>query len=334
MRKPIKIICFVLCLSLGMVLIFGCGQSSAPEESNAGSDAKTPVRIAVLKGPTGMGMAWLMEQMEQGQTSNEYTFTIEGAPDAVTSKLVTGELDMAGIPTNMAALLYQKTSGEIQVLVVNTLGVLYIVEKGNEVTDLSQLEGKTLVSAGQGTTAEYVLSYVLEQNGLTPGKNLTVDYVTEHSEAVTLTKTGKYDYAVLPEPFVTSLLSAEDSFRIVADLTEEWNQTGAGLLSMGAIAVRKDFAENHPEAIANFLKEYEQSVSFTNENIEESARLIEKYDIMPMNIALKAIPNAHIVFATGEEMKTSLNNFYQILFAANPKSIGGQIPDDNFYLMP
>lgn len=290
---------------------------------------KPAVRIAVLKGPTGMGAAKLMADNDAGLTENAYAFTLAGAADVVTSQLITGELDMAALPTNAIALLSQKTGGAVQAAAVNTLGVLYILQRGDAVKTLSDLSGKTLLSSGQGSTAEATINYLLENAGV----KADVEYVSEHSEVVAkATAEGSaYDLVLLPEPFVTMLQMQCKDFTVALNLTSEWEAAGAGILPMGGIAVRREFAEKNPAAVEAFLKEYAASVAYVNENVEEAAALIEQYDILKAPVARQAIPRANMVCLTGFAMRAALESFYAVLEGFNPKLIGGAMPEDGFY---
>ena len=296
--------------------------------SCAGAE-KAAVNVAFLKGPTGMGAAKLMVDADAGTTQNAYSFTLVGAADVVTGQLVSGELDMAALPTNAIAALYQKTEGGVQALAVNTLGVLYVLERGESVQALSDLDGKTILSSGQGSTAEAVLNYLLAAAGVTAN----VEYVSEHSEVVAkaTAENSEYDVVLLPEPFVTMMGMQAPDFRVALNLTEEWNRQGAGLLPMGGIAVRREFAEENPEAVAAFLEEYAASVEWVNANAEEAATLIEQYDIMKAAVAKNAIPRANMVCLTGDAMRMVLENFYGVLEGFNVKLIGGAAPGEDFY---
>lgn len=296
--------------------------------SCAGAE-KAAVNVAFLKGPTGMGAAKLMADADAGTTQNAYSFTLVGAADVVTGQLVSGELDMAALPTNAIAALYQKTEGGVQALAVNTLGVLYVLERGESVQALSDLDGKTILSSGQGSTAEAVLNYLLAAADVTAN----VEYVSEHSEVVAkaTAENSEYDVVLLPEPFVTMMGMQAPDFRVALNLTEEWNRQGAGLLPMGGIAVRREFAEENPEAVAAFLEEYAASVEWVNANAEEAATLIEQYDIMKAAVAKNAIPRANMVCLTGDAMRMVLENFYGVLEGFNVKLIGGAAPGEDFY---
>ena len=283
--------------------------------------------IGVLKGPTGMGAAWLMDQNEQGLTLNTYDFTVAGAADELTGQLIQGGLDIAALPTNAISSLYNKTEGKIVVLGVNTMGVLYILENGDSIFDITDLEGKTILASGKGSTAESVLNYLLAENQV----NAEIYWATEHTEAATLALTGEYDIVMLPEPFVTNVMSKSENFRVALDLSEEWNVLTGEVLTMGGIAVRKEFLEQNPEAVAEFIKDYGMSIDFTNSDPAAAGLLIEKYGIAAAAVAESAIPRCNIVWLTGDDYKTVLKNFLGVLFEANPASIGGKMPEEDFY---
>lgn len=306
-------------ITLLLVALLSLGQAALAEET-------APLNIAVLKGPTGMGAAPLMHQSDAGETEGDYAFTIEGAPDAVTAKLITGELDMAALPTNTIALLNQRTEGGVQIVAVNTLGVLYVLEKGDGVSAPGDLTGKSIVTAGQGTTVEAVANYLFDDS-------VTVDYVSEHAEAIAQAVAGQYDLVLLPEPFVTSLLAQDAGFRIAIDLTAAWMDAANTVLPMGGIAIRSEVAADH-ERINLFLEEYAASVAYANENPAETAEWIEGYDIMQATVAEQAIPRANMVCLTGADMRDALLGFFSVLETENPELIGGQLPDVTFYYAP
>ncbi len=312
----------ILSVILAAVFVLALFSCKAPE--------KLEVNVAMLKGPTGMGAAYLMSKNEEGKADNKYTFTLESAPDAVVAGIVKGEFDIAAVPTNLAATLYARDGVDVVAAAINTLGVLYIVENGNTVNSVSDLAGKKVVMSGQGTAADAVLTRLIAAKVADPS-SVTVDYVSEHSEAVTQAVSGAYDIAVLPEPFVTTILSKSDKFRVAVNLTTEWEGAGYGTLCMGGIIASKKFATEHPDALDRFLKEYKESVDYVNANVKEAAALIEKYDIAKAAVAEKAIPNCNIVCITGADMKTKLNGFFEQLNAFNPKLIGGKIPGDYLY---
>lgn len=321
-----KILALVLALS--MLLAFtSCTGTKTPDTTTTetASVEKTDINIAVLKGPTGMGAAYLMNKNADGTSANNYNFSIESTPDAITGQLVSGDLDMAAVPTNLACVIENKGAVDIKIIAVNTLGVLYVLEKGDTVNSISDLNGKKIIASGQGSTAEAIISKLLGDSGA------DITYASEHAEAVTLAASGDYDICILPEPFVTTLLSKDIGYRIALNLTELWKAADLGELPMGGIVVRTAFLNEHPDAVKSFLTEYKESVDYTNNNIDEASAIIEEYGIMTADIAKAAIPNCNIVCLTGTDMVSALSSFYTVLNNFNASLIGGQIPADTIY---
>lgn len=290
------------------------------------------VRVATLKGPTGMGMARLMSQNENLTSINPYEFTIVNSPDEIVGLISSGSVDVAAIPTNLAATLYNKTNGKIQVAAINTLGVLHIVSDNDEVKSIADLNGKTLHATGQGSVPEFALNYLLEANQV---KEIKIEWHADHAELTTLMAAGKVSLGMLPEPNVTTAISKNNKLKAVVDLSAEWHKKQPNSeLAMGCIVISKDFADHNSDILQNFLSEYSQSIAFTNDSPADAAVFIEKYGIVPSaEIAESAIKRANIVFINDAKMKTILSDFYQILFDAEPKSVGGKLPDDAFYFV-
>ena len=302
--------------------------AAAQEEAASPETAAEGLRVAGLKGPTTMGLVNLMESDDGAN----YTFSMYGSADEFVSKLVTGELDAAAVPANLAATLYQKTQGQVEVACVNTLGVLYIVENGDTVQSVADLKGQTIVTTGKGTTPEYVLRYVLSQNGLDPDADVNIVYWSEATEALSQVQAGQATIAMLPQPFVTTALSQVEGLRVALDMNEEWQNVAGSQLVTGVLVVRKDAVEADPDAFEEFLNGYAASVEAANTDLEGTAALCESYGIVPKAaLAQKALPECNIVFERGEQMKTDLVNYFQVLYDADPSSVGGAMPADDFY---
>lgn len=299
--------------------------------------AETQVNVTALKGPTAMGMVKLMDEAESGAVDgNAYAFTVAAAIDEVTPKIVKGETDIAAVPANLASVLYQNTQGEVQVLAVNTLGVIYIVESGDSVKSVEDLCGKTIYASGKGATPEYALNYILSENGIDPAKDVTIEWKSEHAECLAALLAEKNAIAMLPQPFVTTAQMKNDQIQVRLDLTAEWDaiQQGADAPSQlitGVLVVRRQFAQENPEAVEAFLKSYAESVEYVNANVEEAAQLVGKYEIVPAAVAQKAIPACNIVCITGADMQQKLSGYLNVLFEQNPKAVGGALPADDFY---
>jgi len=240
---------------------------------------------------------------------------------------------MAAIPANLAATLYQKTEGGIQAVAVNTLGVLYVVEKGGDtIQSMADLAGRTILSTGKGTTPEYVLRYLLNANGIDPDKDVTIEYYSEATEVTAQMANTEDAIAVLPQPYVTAAGLQDDTLRVALDLTEEWNKVADTQLITGVTVVRKEYAEEHPDVVAAFLTDYAKSVEAANTDLDGTAALCEEQGVVAKAaIAKKALPNCNIVCLTGDELKTNASAYLQVLFDADPKAVGGAMPGDDFY---
>ena len=309
-------------------MVLGAGSNVLAEDS---------ATVMALKGPTAMGMVSLMNQADQGEITDEnYNFQIVASPDEVTPAIAQGTADIAAVPANLASVLYQKTDGGVQVLTINTLGVLYLVENGNQIQNISDLKGKTIYASGKGATPEYALNYILKENGLTPGEDVQIEWKSEHTECVAALAEHEDAIALLPQPFVTTAQSKNDSLRVALDLTEEWDNIqkengGNSSLVTGVTVVRTEFAQEHPEIVEDFMERYQKSVTFVNDHAEEAAKMIGNYDIIPEEVAKKALPECNIVYIDGAEMKEKLSGYLEVLKQENPQAVGGTLPTDEFY---
>lgn len=291
---------------------------------------KMEIPVATLKGPQGISLAPLFSKSAEGRTHHTYQPQILDAPDQVVAKLMSGEVTIASIPANLAAIVNKKSKGAFQVLAVNNLGVLYILENGNEIQSFEDLEGKTIHATGQGASPEYLLDYLKQSAGL---KDLTVEFLPEHAAIAAAMASGEVKLGMVPEPFVTTVLAKNPDVRVALDLTKEWHdRTGGSKLPMGVIVVKKDFAETHKQEVLAFLEEYAKSVKFATEKVEETAKIVVSYGILPNEkIAVNAIPRCNMVMLPIWEVRDSLDMLLKTFHEKNPKSIGGEMPDEGFY---
>lgn len=340
-----KYIALFLVLVTALSLMAGCAKEETPEQPQEPSAPEAPstpadpapqeqpvtVRLAGLKGPTTIGMVKLLDDAENKLTKQEYSFQMAAAADQVAPLLLKGELDILSAPANLAAKLYNNSKGAVKMLAVNTLGVVYIVDTDGSVSDIKSLKGKTIYATGKNTTPEYALRYLLQQHGLNPDADVTLEFKNEPTEVVAqLKKSG--GVAMLPQPFVTVAQGQVQGLRIALDLTAEWDALGGdSRLVTACLMVRSKFAEEYPNAVATFLGEYADSTKYVNENTAEAAKLVEKFDIVKAAVAEKAIPKCNIVCITGADMKTIASGYLQTLFDANATAIGDAMPGDDFY---
>ena len=320
--KKILAVLLVLCLS---VMLFACGRTEGEDVT---------VRVVTLQGPTGMGMVQLMTSDEAGTSANDYEFTLASSPEEAQAAIA--NVDIAALPVNLAAALYNRGE-DISFAAINTLGVLSILENGNTIESIEDLRGKTIYATGQGSTPEYILNYLLEKNGIDPETDITIEYLTEHTELATRLASGDAAIGLLPEPNVTVALTSaaangNTDLRIALDVTEEWAKLGEGELVQGCIVVSNEFKTEHPEQFEAFMEEYKASVNYVNTDIEAAAADIAEVGIVPRaNIAQNAIPNCNICCLDGEEGIAYMEAMLTVLYEANPSSVGGKMPDDAFY---
>ncbi len=346
----------LLAMILILMLVFvGCASTEDPpvvEDPNQGTEQggteetpptddgqdevvetpRTAFNIASLKGPTTMGLVNLMSDMEAGETRHDYNVTMYGKADEITGLIATGAVDVALIPSNLAATLYQKPEVNIQVAGINTLGVLYVVDTGDSINTIQDLVGKTVYTTGKGTTPEYSLNYVLSNNGIDPATDLTIEFKSEAAE-VAASLTGPDMVAMLPQPFVSTVLASNENARIALDLTEEWEAvaTDGSTIVTGVVVVNTDFLAENKAAFDEFMEDYTASVDMTVTDPDGTAALIGGYDIVPEPIAKVALPYCNITMITGAEMQEKLEGYLNALHEQNPAAVGGAMPDEAFY---
>ncbi len=296
------------------VMLFAVGCAAAPAE---------PVIIAALKGPTGMGISYMMED------TAKYNVELQDAPDVVVGKFVSGEIDIAAVPLNLAAVLYNKTEGNVVLLNLDTLGVLYIVENGETIKSMADLAGKTIYASGEGATPQYVLDYLLAANGLTD--QVKVEYVGEHTALAAMVASGEAQVALLPEPFVSAVTVKNPALRVALDLNTAWEAASGTKLVMGVYIASRTFYNEHPDQVKAFLADYAASVEKVNTSADAAQKIADLGIVGSAAIAEQAIPRSYIVSITGEEAKTAASAVLNVLFTANPKSVGGKLPGDDLY---
>lgn len=325
MKKKLAVFLAALLVATGLT---ACGQ-----KEEVSSEPAVTAKVAALKGPTSMGMVKMMADQKDAKEKN-YEFTIGSSPDEIAPKFLKGEFDIVALPSNLASILYNKSQGKVQVLAINTLGILYLMENGDSVKSIEDLKGKTVYSSGKGAVPEYAFNYILKANGLNPDTDLRIEYKSEHTEALAALLNDKSGLAVLPQPFATVASLKNKDLRTALDLSKEWDKASKNAKSTmitGVVVVNKDFAAKYPEKIKKFMADYKASIDYTNTNVDDAAKLIEENNIVPAAVAKKAIPQCNITYIDGSDMKDKLSGYLQVLFEANPKSIGGKMPADDFY---
>lgn len=304
-------------------------ETTAAEVLTIGEATDDVLKVGSLKGPTTMGLVNLMSEVESGEKSG-YSFEMQSQPDVIMSELVAGKLDVALLPANVAAVAYNKTNHGVTAIDVNTLGVLYCVTGDESVQSVKDLAGKTVLSTGQGASPEYVMNYLLEKNGVT---DCDIQYKSEATEIAAFLKEDPMQIAILPQPFVTVATAQNDQLKVAFSLTDEWQKVSPdSKLLTGVTVVRNEVLENRAAEVDQFLADHQASTEKATREVDATAELVAKYGIIAKApVAKKALPNCNIVAITGDEMKSDLSGYLQVLFDANPKSVGGAMPADDFY---
>ena len=298
---------------------------------------KTDVNVFVLTGPTGIGAVNMWDKAEQGEGLENYHFTAVAAPTEIVAKISGGEADIAAVSTNLASTLYHKTNGGVVILAVNTLGVLNVLDNtGAEIGSMADLKGRHIVTTGQGANPEYIINYLLRESGLDPEKDVSIEFKADGSELVTVWATDPEAAIIAPQPVATAIKGKYEGSALALSLTDEWEKVSPDSeLMMGCMIVRRAFLDEHPEAVATFLANYEASVSAANADPETTGALCEQYGIVAQaKMAQAAIPNCNLCYIPGEALRSGLTGYLQVLLDADPTSVGGALPDDDFWYAP
>ena len=322
MRKNIQKLCNLLCALFICCGLCGCGRQSAET-----------VRIGSLKGPTSLGILFLMEEAKQGRTDCGYEFRMATGADELLPLLVKGELDIALVPANVAAVLYQKTDGGVTVIDINTLGVLYLVTGSQEIADVADLKGRTIYLTGKGATPEASLKYILGCSGLTED-DYTLEYKSEATEVAAVLAQDSDAIGLLPQPFATAALMQNGNLRVALDMNEVWDslqEEDGGTMVTGVTVVRNGFLQEHRETVEAFLEQHRDSVAAINADPEAGAALaVEAGIVAKEEVAVQAIPRCNLVCVTGEEMRDALSAYLDVLAAFDAELVGGRVPEEDF----
>lgn len=325
-----KIISFLLLITL---LLSACSNTATNNVSTSANEEVEyqPIKLAGLSGPTSMGLAKLLTDNNNGSSKLKYDFTIAGAADQIAPLLTKGDLDMACVPANLASILYNKTNGKIKVLAINTLGVIYVVDRNKSINSLADLKGKTVYISGKGQTPEYLMRYLLSKSGIDPDNDVNFQFKSEHAEIVSVLKDDAEAVAVLPEPFITVAKSQINDLNVAISTTDEYNKINNSTLITGVLVANSNFIDNNKQLVNEFLDEYKSSINYVLKNTNEAAKMIGDLNIFKEEIAKKALPKCNIHFESGNEMKKAISTYLSILFEQDPSSVGGKLPNDDFY---
>ena len=320
--------------AVALLALVGCGDNANTTIPTATQPvASARVHVAAISGPSGVALTPLMAQQDVNDTVNTYIFEVVSTPEEIVNKLSTGAADIAALPTNLAATLYQRTAGGVQMLGVTMRGVLSIVERGNSITNVADLRGKTIYTTGLGVNPEFILRHVLEQNGLKPGVDVQIEFLTDNAELSAKLAAGLIDVAMTPEPVTSTVLSKDADLRVALSLSDAWTALeGDSELLMSCLVVRTAFLADHAEAVELFMADCAASIAAVQDDVPAAAALCAQYGLIPnAAIAERAIPGCNLGWRVGSDMKNAIRGYYDVLFAADPKSLGGKLPGDDFY---
>lgn len=326
----------LLIISLLVFLLAGCSSTKKVEEK----DAKTPtpaesvsLDAAVLRGPTAVGMVKMMEDKPSLGAGGNVNYVLEQSPDVLTSKLLTGEIEIATIPTNVAAKIYNQGI-PYQLAAMNTWGVMYVISNGVDIQKWTDLKGKEISATGKGAASDVVFHYLLEKNGVKPDKDVTLTYTPSPAELAQLTIAGKNKIAILPEPWVSTVLAKNKNVKLALDLQKEWTRiNGTDVpFAQTCLVVNRDFASKHADIIAKFIEQYAASLDWVNKNTTQAGELVKKQNIgIPSDVTQAAIPRCNLRYASSQDSRKAVDKYLQTLLEFAPDSIGGKLPDENFY---
>ncbi len=313
-----RIVCLLLAFCLLVPLLAACG----PDDST--------IRIGVLSGPTAMGALRLMKDADPRYDFKE----LYASPDLIVGDVAAGNLDIAALPTNNAAIL-ANAGADIRVIALNTLGVLHLLDATGTVTKLSDLEGKTIYVPNAGSNPEYIVRHILALNNINATVEISIPQPAKIQQGLL---DGTIGIAVLPQPAATATVAKatqqQKTITAPIDLSVEWNKKVETPIVQGCLVANAAFLDEHPRAVEEFLEKYEASVAYMTaaDNLEDAAALVVEYGVLgAAPIAKTALPKCAITYIDGEEMKTALDAFYDILHGLAPASIGGSVPGADFY---
>ncbi len=327
MKKLIALFLSALMLALPL---FGC---QSEDDSKKDSRESVEIRIAGMTGPTSIGFVNIMEANANGESKNNYKFSVHGAADEVVPLIIKGEIDIAAVPVNVASNLYNKTNGNVQLLAVNTLGMLSIVEKGVEINSVADLKGQKIYASGKGTLTEYTLRYILSKNNIDPDTDAELIFDAKPDGVIAKISSLETFVAMLPQPAETTVLNKFADAKAVIDINAEWSKLQPeNDIVTAVVVVRKEFADAHPDEVANFLDEYKTSIQLVNSDAAKAAELVVKHGVF-QNAAViqKAIPKCNITFVAGNDMKSLVNSYLGVLYEYNAQSVGGKLPAEDFF---
>lgn len=290
------------------------------------------IRTALLNGPTGIGALNLMDQPPEWAGDDTLEFEIIVDPRMLVPRLIQGEFHAAVVPSNMGALLYSKGAPYRMAAVVGH-GVLYVLGRDGRLESIQALGDSTLHLSGKGATPDYLSLYFLDQAGMVPGEDLLLDYSFTHPDLTRALIAGQVDYALLPEPFATTALEADEELSVALDYQELWQELHGSSYPISVLLISNEMEESMADLLPAYLEAYESSIEWVNANPEEASSLVDNHGFtLNQEIIAQAIPRCNLNYLDFQQSREELTAFFEVLYAMNPASIGGSLPGEEAYL--
>ncbi|MBO4768648.1 MAG: ABC transporter substrate-binding protein, partial [Bacteroidales bacterium] len=254
-------------------------------------------------------------------------------PLQVRKLMLTDSVDIAILPTTMAALLYGK-GVDYRMAAVPIWGTLYLCGTDTTIRSIADLRGRKVYLMAKGMTPDVMFRHLLLANGLEPFRDVDLDYrFPTHIDLANATMAGRADMSVITEPYLSQALNANPSLHVLLDLNEEWAKVDSAPVTETALVVRGAFAEEHPEAVEAFVDALRRSAEWVNANPGEAAALSVRYGINPDSAAVAgSIPRTNLRVEAASSVKEAIIDYLRVFYEMEPEIIGGSMPDEKFFV--
>lgn len=325
-----KILSLALILSLSITLLIGCNKSKETTNISVENETKVKVIVSAPKSPVAIPILRMVETNVLGE-ENKIDLKLYSSMEEMTALATSNDYSFMSIAVNSAATLYNKNM-DIKLINVGTWGGMYLVTTDKSCNNWEDLKGKQLYVPNKGSVPDVIAQYFLNKHNIKVGSDVEFVYST-HPEIAQLIKSGKAIYAIDAEPFATSNKENISNYNIVSDYVNEWKKSQGDEYDLPAscIITNGKFLSDNEELVNKFNEEYEKALKWTKENPVEASQLAEKYLNSDSNLMEKAIPNIPMLYKTSIEAKSDIEKYYNILLDFKAESIGGKLPDENFY---
>ena len=289
------------------------------------------IRVGVLNGPSCIPCVWIVE-------NPEFQFSKHADPQALLPKMIKGEVDVGFLPVNVAAKVYNSSNHKIICCAVTGNGNIRLITSQKNVKRLSDLKNAKVNVAGQGATPEYMFKYLLQKNNIQidAKTGVRMDFSVPTAQIPAMLISGKIDYAVLPEPFATIACMKSKNLYTAVDFQNEYAYfSGKTDYPLTVMVVRSDYAYSHKNELEKFLSAYAEASKKTVINPAETGRLCEKYNMgLTEAVVTASIPKSNYVFNKAADSVDKIESLLNIFIECDSASIGGKLPDSDFYYHP